>query len=189
MAARQLTKMEQAGMAIAVLVVGTFLYLKLVHQAPGRELKGAQKNYARIAGEVASLKKEAETGDVKKAVNRLRKKIERVRDELEQAEAVLALGEEKDRLANTIVRAATNNGLMIQAFGELTDKKSIEEITGKEAVYPQRHYRVVLKGGFESLRQFLSGIDEIPKRVAIRKINLERSEEDAFMRATVWLTI
>jgi Tfp pilus assembly protein PilO len=181
--------MEQVGILIGILVIGTFLYLKFVNEDPGRKLKRAKRKYEKIAAEVNSLRKEAKTGSVKRAINRLRDEITEAREELDETELLLAMGEEKDSMANAVVKLATKNGLMIKAFGELTEKSAIEDISNGETAYPHRYYRITLKGRFQALRQFLGGIDDLPKLIAIRKISIEKVEEEAYMRATVWITI
>jgi Tfp pilus assembly protein PilO len=181
--------MEQVGILIGILVIGTFLYLKFVNEDPGRKLKRAKRNYEKIAAEVNALRKEAKTGSVKRAVNRLRDELTQAREELDETELLLAMGEEKDRMANTVVKLATKKGLMIKAFGELTEKSAIEDISNGETAYPHRYYRIILKGRFQALRQFLGEIDDLHKLIAIRKISIEKLQEEAYMRATLWINI
>lgn len=190
MVARQFTRLEQIGILAAMVVVVTFGYLKFINHDPDRKLKRSQSEYAKVAGEVERLQKGAESGHDKGAITRLRRQIGKIEAELEQTEKLLAQRKEKDRVANTIVKLATESGLLIKTFGEVTGKGAIANITGQEATpYPHKYYRFTLKGGFQDLRRFLGRIDDLPKLIAIRRIDIQKIEEEAYMRATVWIGI
>jgi Tfp pilus assembly protein PilO len=189
MAARKLTRMEQIGILAAVVVIGTFGYLKFVNADPGRKLKRTKTEYTKLTAEVEKLRKEAHSGREKRALASLRKKVSKARDKLEQTETMLAQGETKDRVANTIVKMATESSLLIKTFGEITEKSAIGDISGGPAPYDHRYFTVTLKGRYLALQQFLNKIDNLPKLIAIRKIDIQKIEDEAYMRATVWIGI
>ena len=194
MAAKQLTKLEQMGILVGIIVIAMFAYLKFVNQDPGRKLKRTEKEWAKISSEINRLKAEAGTGSVKRAVSRLRNKVSSARRELEKVEVWLAEESETDEIANEIVQIAAERRLMIKEFEQITDKRAIEEISNGEKVYNCKYYKITLKGRFGSLRVFLEKINELkindfPKLIALRKIAIEKLEEEKFMQAELWLSI
>ncbi len=189
MATRKLTRLEQIGILAAVVVIGTFGYLKFVNADPGRKLKRTKTEYSKLTAEVDRLKKEARSGNEKRELARFRKKVSKAREQLEQTETLLVQDETKDRMVNTIVKMATESNLMIKAFGEVAEKSAIGDISGGPTPYTHRYFSITLKGRFQTLRRFLDKVDDLPKLIAIRKIDIQKIDEDAYMRATVWIGI
>jgi Tfp pilus assembly protein PilO len=189
MASRKLTRTEKIGLLAAVAVVGTFGYLKFVNADPGRQLKRTRTEYQRLSAEVERLRDEARSGNDQRALARLNSEITAARERLEQTEILLAQGEAKDRLANTIVKLATESSLLIKSFSEITEQHALGEISEDNAPYDHRYFSFTLQGGFQDLRQFLAKVDDFPQLIAIRKIDIQKIEEDAYMRATLWISI
>jgi Tfp pilus assembly protein PilO len=189
MAARKLTRMEQIGLLAAVAVIGIFGYLKFVNADPGRKLKRTRTEYRKLDAEVDRLRREARSGNEKREITRLREKIDEARERLEHTETLLAQGEAQDRVANIIVKLATESSLLIKSFGEITEKNAIGEISNGNTPYPHRYFSITLKGRFQALRQFLDKIDDLPKLIAVRKIDIQKIDEEAYMRATVFISI
>jgi Tfp pilus assembly protein PilO len=184
--------MEQVGILIAIVVIGTFLYLKFVNRDPGRTLKRMKVEHARIAEEVNRLRHEARVGTQEQAVRKLRERIPEANRRLEEAETALARPEEMDRMAGRIVKTAAEGGLIIKEFKEIRDAVALKEILGSsedKALYPQRYFMIVLKGRFLDLQRFVSEIDGLPKLVVVRKVAIEKLEEEAFIRAALWISI
>lgn len=192
MKSRQFTKMEQAGILAAIVVIGTFLYLKFVNRDPGRMLKRVKVEHARIVVETDRLRHEARVGTQKQAVRKLRERISGANRRLEEAETALAKPGEMDRMAGRIVKTAAEGGLIIKEFKEIKDAIALKEIlasTGDKTLYPQRYFMIVLKGRFLDLQRFVSEIDGLPKLVVVRKVAIEKLEEESFIRAALWISI
>ncbi|PID40385.1 MAG: hypothetical protein CR984_03490 [Proteobacteria bacterium] len=189
MAARQFTRMEQVGILVAVVVIATFGYLKFINADPGRKLKRVKRKYAKIAAEVDKLKEEDRSGSVKREIRRLRKRIAKAESKLEETEILLAQREEKDRLANTVVRMATESRLLIKTFSEVTGSSDVKALSSKNTPYEHRYFNLELKGPFQSLRQFLDKIDDFPKLIAVRKLDIQKLESEAYMRADLLIGI
>jgi Tfp pilus assembly protein PilO len=181
--------MEQIGILAAVVVIGTFGYLKFVNADPGRQLKRVKGDYSKLAAEVDQLEKEARSGRERRALDSLRKKVAKAREKLEETETLLARGEAKDRVANTVIKMATESSLLIKSFGEISEKGAIGNISGGPTPYDHRYFTLTLQGRFQALRQFLKKVDDLPELVAIRKVDIQKNDDEAFMRATVWVGI
>ncbi len=190
MKARQFTTIEQAGIIIAVAVIGIFLYMKFIGTPPGRQLRRLKVNYEKISVEVDRLRQRAETGAGKREVVQLQRKIEKERKKLKTAETRLAREEQVEQIAGKVVDAATGSGLIIKAFREIRDHNTLDEITALEkSPYPQRYYTMTVKGPFQFLTRFIGKIDVLPELVAVKNIAIEKIEDTSFVQADLCVCI
>jgi Tfp pilus assembly protein PilO len=180
------------GILIAIVVIGSFLYLKFVNKDPGRKLKRLKAEHARIVKEVDRLRHEARVGTEERIARKLRGQIADAGRSLEEAETALAKPGEMDQMAGRLVATAAEGGLIIKEFKEIKDKIALKDILSSSnggAVYPQRYFKIVLKGRFQALKRFVSNIDSLPKLVVVRKVAIEKIEEKALIRASLWISI
>jgi hypothetical protein len=78
---------------------------------------------------------------------------------------------------------------LIQAFGEITEAGAVGDISERPAPYDHRYFTITLKGRFQALQHFLDKVENQPQLISIRKIDIRKMDEEAYMQATVWIGI
>jgi len=194
MAIKRLTKLEQFGILIAIIVIGVFFYLKLVNAAPGRKLHRMERDWVKLSTEVSGMRLEEKTGRIEEEIRSLRREVSRAKRDLKNAEIVLTEDSDVDEIANRIVQTAAQSGLMIKKFDRMTDKNKIKEISRGNEFYKRSYYNLTLQGRFDTFRFFLKEISQLKfnehqKLIVIRKIAFERPVEEKAMKAELWLSI
>ncbi len=194
MAIKRLTKLEQFGIFIAIIVIGVFFYLKLVNAAPGKKLNRMERDWVKLSTEVNRMRSEEKTGRIEGEIRRLRREVSRAKRDLKNAEIALTEDSEVDEIANRIVQTAAQSGLMIKKFDRITDKNKIKEISRGNGFYKRRYYNLTLQGRFDTFRSFLKEISQLKfnehrKLIVIRQIAIERSIEEKAMKAELWFSI
>ncbi|MEA2084029.1 MAG: type 4a pilus biogenesis protein PilO [Thermodesulfobacteriota bacterium] len=194
MATKRLTKLEQFGIVIVIIVIGVFFYLKLVDASLGKKLKRTERDWGKLSTEVSRLRSEEKTGRIEGEIRKLRKKVSKVKQGLKKAEIALTKDSEVDEIANRIVHTAAQSGLMIKKFDRITDKNKIKEISKENELYKRRYYNLTLQGRFNTFRSFIKEISQLKfnehwKLIVIKKIALESLAEKKAMKAELWLSI
>ena len=194
MAIKRLTKLEQIGILLAIIVIGVFFYLKLVDASLGKKLKRTERDWVKLSADVSRMRSEEKTGRIEREIRKLRKKVSKAKQDLKKAEIALTGDSEVDEIANRIVQTAAQSGLMIKKFDRITDKNKIKEISRGNEFYKRRYYNLTLQGRFNTFRFFLKEIsrlkfNEHPKLIAIRKIVIEGPIEEKAMKAELWFSI
>ena len=189
MPAKQLTRLEQTGILAGIIIIALFCYLKFVNQDPGRKLRRTEKELKKISLEVKNLKQQERSGSVKRALRKLRKEIPAAEKKLEKVEERLARRGAADELANEIIRCAAKGGLKINEFSHITDKSRIKELRRGENFYKNTFYKLSLQGKFGRFRVFVDKVAKMPYLVALRKIKIEKNEEDKSMQAELWFSL
>lgn len=194
MATKRLTKLEQFGIVIVIIVIGVFFYLKLVDASLGKKLKRTERDWGKLSTEVSRLRSEEKTGRIEGEIRKLRKKVSKIKQGLKKAEIALTKDSEVDEIANRIVHTAAQSGLMIKKFDRITDKNKIKEISKENELYKRRYYNLTLQGRFNTFRSFIKEISQLKfnehwKLIVIKKIALESLAEKKAMKAELWLSI
>ena len=189
MAVKQLTRLEQTGILVGIIIIALFCYLKFVNQDPGRKLRRTEKEFKKLSMEVKKLRQQEKSGSVKRALNKLRKEIPAAEKKLEKMEERLARPGMVDELANEIIRCAAKGGLKINEFSHITDKSLIKELRCGENFYKNTFYKLSLQGRFGRFRDFVDKVVGMPYLVALRKIKIEKNEEDKCMQAELWFSL
>ena len=194
MAIKRLTKLEQFGILIAIIVVGVFFYLKLVDASLGRKLHRTERDWVKLSADVSRMRSEEKTGRIEGEIRKLRKKVSRAKQDLGKIEIALAGDSQIDEIANRIVQTAAQSGLMIKKFDRITDKNKIKEISKGNEFYKRRYYNLILQGRFNTFRSFIKEISQLKfkeqwKLIVIKKIAIESLAEKKAMKAELWLSI
>ena len=194
MAIKRLTKLEQLGIVIVIIVIGVFFYLKLVDASLGKKLNRTERDWGKLSADVSRMRSEEKTGPIKGEIRKLRKEVSRANQDLKKAEIALTKNSEVDEIANRIVQTAAQSGLMIKKFDRITDKNKIKEISKENELYKRRYYNLTLQGRFNTFRTFIKEISQLKfkehrKLVVIRKIAIESLAEKKAMKAELWLGI
>ena len=189
MAAKQLTRLEQTGILAGIIIIALFCYFKFINQDPGRKLRRTEKDFKKISLEVKELRQQEKGGSVKRALRKLKKEIPAAEKKLAKVEERLPSPGVIDELANEIIRCAAKSGLKINEFAHITDKSLIKELRCGENFYKNTFYKLSLQGRFGRFRAFVDKVAGMPYLVALRKIRIEKSEEDKFMQAELWFSL
>lgn len=189
MAAKQLTRLELIGILAGIIIIALFCYLKFVNQDPGRQLRRTEKEFKKISLEVKKLRQQEKSGSVKRALKKLRKEIPAAEKKLEKVEERLARNGVADEFANEIIRCAAKGGLKIKEFSHITEKSRIKELRRGENFYNNTFYKLSLQGKFGRFRAFVDKVAGMPYLVALRKIKIEKNEEDKYMQAELWFSL
>ena len=189
MAARQLSRLEQTGILAGIIIIALFCYFKFVNQDPGRKLRRTEKEFKKISLEVKKLKQQEKSGSTKRALKKLKKEIQVAEKKLKKAEEYMPRPELADELANEIISCAAKGGLKIKNFSHITDKSRIKELTSGKNFYKNTFYKLSLQGKFGSFRTFVDKVTGMPYLVALRKIKIEKNEEDKSMQAELWFSL
>ena len=189
MAAKQLTRLEQTGILAGIIIIALFCYLKFVNEDPGRKLRRTEKELKKISMEVKNLRQQEKSGSVKRALRKLRKEIPVAERKLEKMEERLVRPAIADELANEIIRCAAKGGLKINEFSHITDKSLIKKLRRGENFYKNAFYKLSLQGRFGRFRALVDEVVEMPYLGVLRKIKIEKKEEDKYMQAELWFSL
>ena len=186
---RQLKPMEQAGILIAVMVIGLYGYMDYVSASPSRKMQRIERKYEETVRAVEKLSKEKESGRMDRVLKRLRKRLSSAEKGLSEAEGVLAKNQEKDAIATKILQMASEKGLLIQDYSRITDRNRIREVCGGKDSYDMSFYSMTLRGRFGLLIELLKGFQSFPKLVALRKILLDMPDDGSALYTEIWFSI
>ena len=194
MAIKRLTKLEQIGILLAIIVIGVFFYLKLVDASLGKKLKRTERDWVKLSADVSRMRSEEKTGRIEREIRKLRKKVSKAKQDLKKAEIALTGDSEVDEIANRIVQTAARSGLMIKKFDRITDKNKIKEISRGNEFYKRRYYNLTLQGRFNTCSSFIKEISQLKfeehwKLIVIKKIAIESLAGKKAMKAQLWLSI
>lgn len=186
---RQLKPMEQAGILVAVMVMGIFVYLDYIHASPSRKMQRMERKYEETLRDVEKLSRDKESGRTDRVLKRLRKRMDLAEKDLLEAEGVLAGGQEKDEIAVKILQMASEKGLTIQDYTRVTDKNRIYAISSGRDAYELSHYTMTLRGRFGLVIELLRGLQAFPKLVALRKVLLDMPDDGSALNTEIWFSI
>ena len=186
---RQLKPMEQAGILVAVMVIGLYGYMNFVQASPSRKMQRIERKYEETVRAVEKLGKEKASGRMDRVLKRLRKRVDLSEKKLLEAEGVLAGIQEKDEIATKILQMASEKGFMIQDYSRVTDKNRIQEVCGGKDSYALSYYSMTLRGRFGLLIELLRGFEAFPKLVALRKILVDMPDDGSALFTEIWFSI
>lgn len=187
--ARQLKPMEQAGILMAIIVIGLYGYLSFIYATPARKLQRIEMRFEEVHRAVEKLKNDRSTGRAERDLEKLQKRAAAAEKTLREAEGVLAERQETDGIATKILQLASEKGFMIQTYSRITDRTQIRDILGGEDPYELSYYRVVLQGRYGLLIELLRGLQTLPQLVVPRKISVDAPEDGGLLRTEIRFSI
>ncbi len=184
---KQFTKLEQAGIIVAIIVIATFIYLRFLGDSIEKRQRRIERNWIQLTNEIKDLKAKTGNRNFQNSIQRLKRKATRVKKELNGMEIYLADGEEVGAIANEIVRVASECRLRIEKFSPIVELGSSSN--EKKGSHERKHYRILLKGKFGCLVKFIEKIDQLPKLIIVENIDVLRIENEKFIKADINVVI
>ncbi len=175
---------------LAIIMMVTFTYQKYVYSPLEKKIQNLNVNHKKLSDSVSMLRSQQAEGRIKRDISQLRKRLDRERKLLKQAEACLANDSEVSKISNQILSIASQCGVAVKLYSPVTDKE-FTKLVGKDKIdvyYDRPHYKIILSGSFGRLKSFLWEITQLPRLVMIENISFEKTKKGT-LTATLGISI
>jgi Tfp pilus assembly protein PilO len=177
---RQLTKLEKFGMAAAMIVAGSFFYMKNFYEPQEKALK---KTVAKLNKVVAQVNNLNETPPLVAVRGRIEKK-KKIYEQLREQTADLTI---KQGTPDEITELLGRINVMLDASGLALTAMQVKPVV-PGAFFTWNVFEVSLEGTYGRLLVFLEKLRAIEDAVRVSRLHLEKGD-DTHLRVTFDLMI
>ena len=179
---RKLTKLESFGLIAAILVSGTFFYMKKVYDPEAAALKKTVAKLNQTIGEYNKLEEPP-------SLDLLKKKIEKQKEQLEAVSGELAAagGRTDDPAAVTEVLARISRLAKAENMQVLKIARDKDE---KDELFNWATVNIELQGRYQDFVRLIQAMKELPTPLQLRKLSIEEGKGgggDIVIKAKLWV--
>ncbi len=189
MAARKISQLERNGIAAVAMVILLFIYMTFISNPMEIQCKKAATKQARLFDEVEQLKGRLLNQNTRKAIRRLKQRVEQAEEKLEKAEIHLSKGSETETIANQILHIASASYLLLTEFQPVSESGSGTNSATDKNYFPRTHFKASLKGRFDSVVEFVKRTNMLPKLVTYETIDISKIPKKRLMKVEIMLLI
>lgn len=191
MAKKKLTRLEQMGIIALIVVIACFFYVKKVYEPECKRFKVLKEKWIKLSKDVKDLKwKQGSSKSVLASIQEKGEELREVKSELKKSSAVLANKEELPEVLTKISRLASQYNLKVREFapadGLIKNFEKGLDIEISNGV-KRSFYNLTTVGTFLDFREFLRGLEFLPKLVMVEELMIERESEN--LRIVLLLSI
>jgi Tfp pilus assembly protein PilO len=165
---RQLTKLEKFGLAAAMIVAGTFFYIKNIYDPQEKTLKKTITKLNKVVAEVNSLKETPPLMSVRGRIEQQKGVYEKLREQTANLTVKNGTADEITELLGRINVLLDDNGLM------LTKMEPKPVVPGD--FFTWNVFRLSLEGTYGRLLGFLEDLRAMDDAVRIGELRMEKSD-------------
>ncbi|MCK5305985.1 MAG: type 4a pilus biogenesis protein PilO [Candidatus Omnitrophica bacterium] len=186
MAKKKLTKLEQMGIIALIAVIACFFYVKEVYEPECKKFKALKENWTKLSKEVKELKWKQGSKDIFSSIQEKEEELAEAKSKLKKASAILADKEDLSKVMTIISQLARQHNLKIQEFSPVEGNNPQD---AKEVFLNRDFHKLIIVGEFLDLKEFLKGLNFLPKLVTVDKVLIEREGKKSNLKITMLLSI
>lgn len=177
---KKLTKLESFGLIAAILVCGTFFYMKKVYDPEAAALKKTVTKLNQTIGEYNKMEEPPNLESLKKKIEKQKGQWETANDELKAAGG---RGDESSAVTEVLARIsrlAKEENMQVLKIGR--DKDVKDELFTWAAV------NIELRGRYQDFVRLIQALKELATPLKLLKLNIERGKDgegDIIIKATL----
>jgi Tfp pilus assembly protein PilO len=165
---KKLSRFEKVGLIAAVVVAGTFFYMKRMYEPQEKVLKNTVQQLNKVIGEVNVLKAVPPVGSVKKQLEKRKAELAVLENRLKETTVLTGADREVTELLSWIVDLIADKGFVINAIvpkGKMAD-----------SLFQWNLFEVDLDGNFYRFIALLTALRDKSDAVRIEKITLTQKD-------------
>jgi len=162
---KKLTKLEKFGVIAAIIVAGSYFYMKNVYDPQAKALKKTIINLNKVIGKLNSTKKDTPSVEpVKKTIKKRKKELDRFESSLADISGKTGKESEITHVVSKINRLADQSMLGMESIAPNGETKG--------TFFTWAVFDLEMEGSFDSLMEFLSGLEKMQDPLKVQKINI-----------------
>lgn len=162
---KKLTKLEKFGVIAAIIVAGSYFYMKNVYDPQAKALKKTIINLNKVIGKLNSTKKDTSPIEpVKKTIKKRKKELDKFESSLADISGKTGKESEITDVMSKINRLADKSMLGMESIAPNGETKG--------AFFTWAVFDLEMEGSFDSFMKFLSGLKTMPDPLKVQKINI-----------------
>lgn len=177
---RQLTKLEKFGLAAAMIIAGSFFYMKHFYEPQEQALKKTVAKLNKVVAQVNNLKEAPSLIAVRGRIAKQKKVYEELREQTANLTVKQGTADEITELLGRINLMLDRNGLA------LTKVEPKPEVAGD--FFTWNVFQVCLRGTYGRLLGFLEDLRAMDDAVRVDQLHMEKGD-DALLHVTLDLMI
>jgi len=178
---RKLTKLEKFGLIAAIVVCGSYYYMNKIYDPEAKSLKKTVQQLNSAIKKYNATDEPPAVGPVRKRVERLKKELEKITAKLKEAGGRTGDPSEITGILAKITSLARQNQIMVV---KMTPDREVRETLFNWAVF-----RAELTGGYHNFHQFIQDLEKMSQPVQMRNLNLTTKGESGLIAIDITLLI
>ncbi|MBN1140446.1 MAG: type 4a pilus biogenesis protein PilO [Deltaproteobacteria bacterium] len=165
---RRLTKFEKFGLAAAIVVAGTFFYMKKVYDPQEKALKKTVERLNKVVAEVNNLKETPPLISVRERIEKQKKLLGELKEKMAQRTVKTGAQHEITELLGRITKCMTRHRLILKGI--------VPKPVVPGDFFPWNVYQMTMECSHSGLIAFLEELKGMEDAVRVRELRLEKSE-------------
>ncbi len=164
---RHLTKFEKFGLAAAVVVAGTFFYMKNIYDPQEKALKKTVKTLNQVVGKVNDIKEIPPLAQIKYRIEKKQEEYEKIQEKTANLTIKTGAPNEITELLDRITTKLDRSGLILKSF----EPKAV--VPGD--FFPWNVYRFDIEGSYDRLLVFFDELRAMDDAVRVGELKIAKN--------------